>query len=301
MDNNEIMVSIRCPAYNQEKYIGACLDGFVMQKTTFKYEIIVHDDASTDNTPSIIADYAQKYPDLVKPIFETENQRSKKDGSLRRIINNACVGKYIAMCDGDDYWTDPYKLQKQVDFLESHPDFTLCFHSAAVLIENNSKKYIDCEHIVEREYFTNDIFPHWIIPTASVVCRREVFSAPIVHRELLLYGDIATFLQAAKLGRLWGMSEQMSVYRINSGGVTQKKKNPDYKRWISHERCLRMNFPDIDKRVINNNIAGYFYSLAKNAGNPFDAFVQYSLSFINSPSFLFTKLMDGLKRRINRQ
>lgn len=301
MENEQIMVSVRCPVYNQEKYIGACLDGFVKQITSFKFEVIVHDDASTDNTPSIIADYARKYPDIIKPIYETENQRRKKNGSLRRIMNQACTGKYIAMCDGDDYWTDPYKLQKQVVFLESHPDFTLCFHSASVLIENNSPKFIDCEHIEEREYFTRDIFPHWIIPTASVVCRRDVFMAPILHREMLLYGDIATFLQAAKLGRLWGMKEQMSVYRINAGGITQTGKKPDYRRWISHEKCLRMNFPDIDRNMINRNIAGYYYSLAKNEGNPLKAFVLYFNSFFNSPAFLFAKMADGIKRTIKRR
>lgn len=113
-----IMVSIKCLVYNHEKFIRETLEGFIMQKTNFRFEAIVHDDASTDNTANIIREYAEKYPGIIKPIYEIENQYSKKDSSLSRIINEACTGKYIAMCEGDDYWTDPYKLQKQVDFLE---------------------------------------------------------------------------------------------------------------------------------------------------------------------------------------
>ena len=122
MNKDEILVSIRCAVYNHEPYIRQCLDGFVMQKTNFRFEAIVHDDASTDNSASIIREYAGKYPDIIRPIYETENQFSKKDGSLMRIITEACHGKYYASCEGDDYWTDPLKLQKQVDYMESHPE-----------------------------------------------------------------------------------------------------------------------------------------------------------------------------------
>lgn len=122
VNTSPLMVTIRCVAYNHEPYIRECLEGFVMQKTNFRFEAIVHDDASTDGTANIIREYAEKYPDIIKPIFETENQYSKRDGSLRRIMNSHMKGKYIAMCEGDDYWIDPYKLQKQVDYLEKHAE-----------------------------------------------------------------------------------------------------------------------------------------------------------------------------------
>ena len=120
------LVAIRCITYNHEPYIRDALNGFVMQKTNFPFVAIVHDDASTDGTAEIIREYAAKYPNIIKPIFETENQYSKHDGSISRIMAEAqerSGAKYIAMCEGDDYWTDPNKLQKQVDFLESHPDY----------------------------------------------------------------------------------------------------------------------------------------------------------------------------------
>ena len=109
------LVAIRCITYNQAAYIRQCLDGFVMQRTDFAFVAIVHDDCSTDGTDDIVREYAQRYPHIIKPIFETENQYSKGDGSLSRIMTQACNNtgaKYIAMCEGDDYWTDPLKLQK---------------------------------------------------------------------------------------------------------------------------------------------------------------------------------------------
>lgn len=129
MKQQEVLVSIRCLVYNHEPYLRQCLDGFVMQKTNFRFEAIVHDDASTDGTAAIVKEYAEKYPDIIKPIFETENQYSKRDGSIRRIMNNAIcqTAKYIAFCEGDDYWTDPLKLQKQFDFMEANPEYGLVY------------------------------------------------------------------------------------------------------------------------------------------------------------------------------
>ena len=115
--DNNILLTINCLTYNQCDYIRQALDGFLMQKTNFRYIISVHDDASTDGTQDIITEYARKYPDLIKATLEKENQYSKHDGSLRRIVESHLQGKYVAFCEGDDYWTDAYKLQKQVDFL----------------------------------------------------------------------------------------------------------------------------------------------------------------------------------------
>ena len=124
------MVSIWCITYNHEPYIRQCLDGFVMQKANFRFKAIVHDDASTDGTAEIVREYAEKYPDIIKPILETENQYSKRDGSLERIMNEHTEGKYIAICEGDDYWIEPLKLQKQIQFLENHPDYGLAYSLA---------------------------------------------------------------------------------------------------------------------------------------------------------------------------
>ena len=130
--DSDIMVSICCITYNQASYIRDALEGFVNQKTDFAYEVLIHDDASTDGTADIIREYADRYPDLIFPILQTENQYSKGLTNVSGTFNfPRARGKYIAMCEGDDYWTDDRKLQKQVDYLEANPGCSLCFHSAA--------------------------------------------------------------------------------------------------------------------------------------------------------------------------
>lgn len=217
------MVSVRCIAYNQEQYIRDSLEGFVMQKTNFRFEAIVHDDASTDGTAAIIKEYAEKYPDIIKPILETENLYSKHDGSLWKIMDEACHGKYIAFCEGDDYWTDPYKLQKQIDFFESHPDCSLCFHNAIVHWEDGRADDALFADIEDRCYSGVEIFDRWTIPTASVVLRNTVAYSKWLslarRNEKFCYGDIITFLSASKCGKLYGMSDVMSVYRKQEGGA----------------------------------------------------------------------------------
>lgn len=126
-DNLKPMVTIRCITYNQEKYIAQTLEGFLIQITDFTFEIFVHDDASTDHTPDILREYEAKYPKLINVVYETENLYSRYDGSLTKVIDANMNGKYEAFCEGDDYWIDPYKLQKQVDFLERHENYVACF------------------------------------------------------------------------------------------------------------------------------------------------------------------------------
>src|SRR5690554_6611920 len=129
-DNNiEPLVSICSITYNHGPYIRQCLDGFLMQKTTFPVEILIHDDASTDGTEEIIREYKVKYPHIIKPLYEVENQWIKGRRGSAVFNFPRAQGKYIALCEGDDYWTDPFKLQKQVEFLEENLDYSACTHS----------------------------------------------------------------------------------------------------------------------------------------------------------------------------
>lgn len=216
-----LMVSIRCCAYNHEPYIRQCLEGFVMQKTNFRFEAIVHDDASTDGTAAIIREYAEKYPDIIKPIFQTENQYSKRDGSLRRIMDAHMHGKYVAMCEGDDYWIDPLKLQKQVDFLEANSDYSLCFHNAVRL--NNRTKIRErissfCNFNQSRTISTEELIAGWCIPTASILYRRE--SLTNIQRPNFFSGDYTLQLILASVGKVHYIDRYMSVYRLIPGGVS---------------------------------------------------------------------------------
>ena len=133
------LVTVSCITYNHEKYIARALDSFLMQKTDFPFEIVIHDDASTDRTPEIIREYAEKYPEIIRPMYQKENQYSKGISNISGAFNfPRAEGKYIAMCEGDDYWIDDSKLQRQADYMEAHPECTMCFHSAKTESEDKA-------------------------------------------------------------------------------------------------------------------------------------------------------------------
>ncbi len=141
-NSGEVMVSIICLTYCQEDYIGKALDSFLCQKTDFNYEVVINDDASTDRTPDIIREYEKRYPGKIKAVYQTENKYSKGVRIADDILIPLAEGKYFAFCEGDDYWCDENKLQKQVDFLESHPDYTVCVHNTLYDYVRKGKKEI---------------------------------------------------------------------------------------------------------------------------------------------------------------
>ncbi len=208
------LVSICSITYNHAPFIRQCLDGFLMQQTNFPIEIIINDDCSTDGTTEIIREYAEKYPDKIFPIFHEENLYSQGvRGMAQKFVYPKARGKYIATCEGDDYWTDPLKLQKQVDFLESHPDYSMCCHKAEVVYEgvpqSDSKLY---EHIRDNELSAARIMLPPAIPTASMMVRSVVARECPVHKDFHA-GDVVLQAHALVKGRVFGMSEVMSVYR----------------------------------------------------------------------------------------
>ncbi len=279
------IVTVWCLAYNQKEFIRDALEGFVMQKTTFPFEVIVHDDASTDGTTAIVEEYARQYPYIIKPVIETENQWQK--GGLKHIIyimnEKYRNGKYIAFCEGDDYWTAPQKLQHQVDFLESHSEYSMCFHSAKKKYETKARAWINCENIEDRDYDATDIFINWTVPTASVMCRREAmeFYANLKHPERIQNYDIFIFLSCAMIGKLRGMHEQMSVYRIQGEGLTYNKQalirctmnNP------GHFMTLKENFPIVDAKPVDDTISKVYFERAMIQDNFSDKLNDYLSSF----------------------
>lgn len=209
------LVAIRCITYNQAPYIRQCLDGFIMQRTDFPFVAIVHDDCSTDGTDDIVREYAQRYPDIIKPIFETENQYSKKDGSLGRIMTKACNetgAKYIAMCEGDDYWTDPLKLQKQVDILEKNPDSAMVYTCANVW-NQDEKKF---KGILGKEQNFTDLLIVNYIPTCTVVIRQTAYASyrkEIGAHNSWQMGDYPLFLYLSHRYGLKFIGDVTGVYR----------------------------------------------------------------------------------------
>lgn len=219
MNDDKILVSIQCLVYNHEPYLRQCLDGFVMQKTNFRFEAIVHDDVSTDGSAAIIREYAEKYPDIIKPIYETENQYSKRDGSLRRIMNAACKGKYIALCEGDDYWIDPLKLQKQVDFLECNPDYSMTCGRTILYSESKGKNIGEnrCRHK------TTTLRPKDIIlkggeyiSTASILYRKNILEIYPTYCTNCYVGDYPLQIFCAMQGKVYYFDTKMCAYRTQN-------------------------------------------------------------------------------------
>jgi len=225
------LVSISCITYNQEKYIVDALDSFLMQKTDFFFEILVHDDASTDRTPEILKEYAEKYPDIIKVIYQTENQYSKGK-SISKIFNYPrAQGKYIAVCEGDDFWLASDKLQKQVDYMEKNPDCTFCFHNAQIqkTDKQHSNSFMLNESIKSDKYSLGEMCLLGFIPTASFLFPKYIVEEFPKWFSKAIVGDLPTLLIATSHGYAYYINEVMSVYRTNvEGSATSRMINtPD--------------------------------------------------------------------------
>lgn len=299
------LVAIHCLVYNHEPYLRDCFEGFVMQQTNFPFVAIVHEDVSTDGSAAIIREYAVKYPDIIKPIYETENQYSKHDGSLERVMNEtiaATKAKYVAMCEGDDYWTDPLKLQKQVDFLEANPEYSMCFHGAKISLEgvDASKIGAKCERLETREYHANEMFSSWIVPTASIVYRRSMYKTKhIKNVNWLTRGDIALVLTCAETGRVWGMKAQMSVYRMQPNSVSHNPniREKEIYKLPNHFRCLYINFPQLNKEDITWCISNAYYGRMKRRRNPIKFIYDFILFFYWNPRYAYSKIITIISRK----
>lgn len=300
-----VMVSIRCTAYNHEKFIRDALEGFVMQKTNFRFEAIVHDDASTDGTAAIIHEYAEKYPDIIKPIYETENQYSKGDGSIRRIMDEAMSpeAKYIAYCEGDDYWTDPLKLQKQVDFMESHAEYSMCFHRVIEHFHDNSLPDRIFALTESRDYTGLEIYDNWIIQTASILIRKEILTTNIYKKAIqnrkFAYGDILIFLSCASCGKVHGMVDVMSVYRRHQGGITYDLSYRNIKRNLKHNTAIYKVFGTKYRKITLRKNSYESYTLMRMYIRDRKlTFMKYLfISFLYSPS-LFIKRTLRFTRKL---
>lgn len=212
----EYMVSISCITFNHEPYIRKALDGFLMQKTNFPFEIVIHDDASTDRTADIIREYQKKYPEIIHPLYQTENQYSKGIANISGKFNFPRVkGKYIAMCEGDDYWIDENKLQKQFDYMENHRDCALCFHAALTESQDRALRQNKI-----RPYQQNKICsPADVIdkrenyPTASLFFRSADVSPLPEYYFNCPVGDIPLHIHLMEFGSGYYIDQYMSVYR----------------------------------------------------------------------------------------
>ena len=225
ISGNTITVTIICFAYNHEKYIRRCLDGFVNQKTDFSFEVLVHDDASTDNTTDIIREYEHKYSGIIRPYYQKENVFSKQIPIVKSFLSSQIRGKYIALCEGDDYWCDEHKLEKQVKIMESHPDCHFCVHRVKNIKEDGSDiGTFYPQHPIEQQIIPPDKMVKYALEyefhTTSYFIRSIDYlsfnNTPPIFRQVAPVGDTPLMLFLATLGNTYYLDEIMSCYRNNA-------------------------------------------------------------------------------------
>ena len=248
---DDIKVSVLCTVYNHEKYLRRCLDGFVNQKTSFKYEVIVNDDCSQDGSVAILKEYSKKYPDLFKLILQSENQYSKGISIGMDILFPVSKGKYVAICEGDDYWCDENKLQRQYDYMEQHPECSMCVHNT--IRHDLSRKKSDVTfhkwktiHVLDEK----DVFFGWNVHTSAYFLKRELFLLPF--KKKYWFGDYVRLTYAYACGEVVAFPEIMSVYNYqNRNGVTfQNSAMPVSKR--IKKNLLRAEYLEEFNSLTNN-------------------------------------------------
>lgn len=252
------VVSVCCTTYNHENYISEAIDGFLIQETNFPFEIIIRDDCSTDKTAMIVRAYTEKYPKIIKPIYETENQYSKGVRPMPVVFKKA-VGKYFALCEGDDYWTDPLKLQKQVDFMEENDECSMCFHNVQIINENKLANSSFYDHLETKEYSVEEVLTKWTVPTCSTIFRAEI-SKKIPLNSNFKVGDNVLFTTCAMYGKLFCINEEMGVYRKSASGTSTSISTKDL---IIHCEAMKSSFPTISSRVFDKVAIDLYVTLSK--------------------------------------
>ena len=250
----KIKVSIVCVTYNQESYIRETIDSFLMQETDAKYQIVISDDRSTDSTRDIILEYALKYPDIFKVNLQDSNvgvARNFKDALM------LADGEYVALCEGDDFWTDNKKLQRQVDFLDTHKDYSLCFHPVRVFFENGEEKDSVHPSRTDAKAFTlQNLLKENFIQTNSVMYRRRDYSKIPTN---ILPIDWYLHLYHAEIGSIGFINKVMSAYRRHPNGIWWNAYNDIEKIWSKYgephlalySEILKI-YPDYSKYVVAN-------------------------------------------------
>lgn len=304
--DKDYKVVVQCSTYNHEKYIEDALKGFIMQKTNFSWCVLVTDDCSTDGTADIVRKYASQYPDIIKAICLGYNHMQigiSRDPYIRPWHEK---GKFFCFCEGDDYWTDPLKLQKQVDFLESHPDYSMCFHTAIQHWEDGRKPDEVFRQIEDREYTGEELFKTWTAATASVMLRRSVIESDIYKRarqnKKFIYGDIITWLSAAHEGKVWGMSDVMSVYRRQETGAVFKYDLTRIKKQAYHSleiyKVFGKQYKEISKLKFFQNAQEAFFGQKANGK------IDYSLLWDlvkYTPTQTYKRLFSMVTDKIRKQ
>lgn len=233
------LVSVCMTVYNHANYLHEAIQGVLNQKTDFEFELVIGEDCSTDDSRAICQEYQKKYPDRVRVLWSEQNQYASY-GNERRVLDR-CRGKYIAICEGDDYWIDSLKLMKQVSALEGNPQVALCFSDVKVLFEGNGKSFTDGQHtpyvggVIRREQFLKTYLlgqskngllyvDASLVRTPTTMFRADLLRNAFIRFDIFKWRfyltDVVRVLGAAMVGDVYYLPEVTAVYRVNDFGVT---------------------------------------------------------------------------------
>ena len=260
MKANLPLVSVAMTTYNHEYYLIDALESAINQRTEFCYEIIIGEDYSTDRTREIVKTYHKSHPELIKPIFQTENIGARLN--FESVLYN-CSGKYLAILEGDDYWINKDKLQIQVDFLENHPDYSACFHNAKIIQGTRKRKIRSyCEFKEDQSFSLNEMLKSNFIPTASVMFRNCLNEDFIARIRTVDASDWFIHVYNAERGKIYYFNKFMSVYRVHQNGLWSGLNDKDRIRF-GIDTIFDMNraFNYKYEKEFKNNLVGYAASL----------------------------------------
>lgn len=279
--NNNIFVTIVCVTYNHQNYIRDALDSFFHQQVDFKYEVVVHDDASTDETIAILKEYEKEYPDKIKVLYEAENQYRKTENFVKFLQERVLPfvrGKYVVISEGDDYWIDDTKLQRQVDYLEKNADCMMVTHNAVTLNMRSAKIDILTRYYSDKDLSAEEIINHpcGYMATASMLMRRECFELIDFFNEAEI-GDYTRQLSCLARGKIHYIDRVMSVYRFAHPGSWQELQDKDsFLRINGYLKMIRF----LDKY---NAYTKYIYS--KYLSKEIQRYASYIIMINNKENF----------------
>ena len=278
---NKLKVAVYMITYNHESYIAKAIDSVIMQETNFDFHIFLGEDCSTDNTATVCKDYANKYPDKITLYSHKDNVGATRNG---QVIYKACFesgAKYIAMLEGDDYWTDPLKLQKQIDFLEENDNFTGICHNVLLSYENEKRtETLHSEGSESKELGFKSVVIDNPIHTSSFVFRNHLLGKKEMRilAEVKI-GDRALFTLIANIGSIYYMNFIGSCYRINGGSVwTPLNKATQVALVIDTYKKIKICLLVANKRIVELKMAGFYFSLSNVASIPSMTRIKYSMN-----------------------
>ena len=282
------VLSIFCTTYNHEPYISKAINGFLMQKTDFPFEVLIRDDCSTDKTAKIVKQYADKYPNIIKPVFEKKNTYSKGVRPMLQLYKIA-KRKYIALCEGDDFWIDEYKLQKQFDFLELRSEYVIVSNNSFYIDQKEDFKFYNLHSLRGKSFdFTQrDLMLYNPCITLTVMFRNisEIINnLPDVYSQGL-GGDRRLFLLLLSYGKGRFVNDVVGVYRKHSGGITNIYKN-------SYSKLINGRIESIKNAIKWNDYFNerYTYEMYSTMNRQSIKIIKYSIRIMS-----LKKLLIGLK------